>query len=300
MLVRPALASLAAAIALAALGTGGAVVAQGSAREPRCGGERATIVADRGFVRGTDGDDVIVATGRNGNVEARGGDDLICLRGGDFHEAYGEGGADRIRGGRGRDYVYPGPGDDRVHGRGGKDLITDLERTGNDRLDGGSGRDRIRFSTPGSPSREPVVIDLAVGISNGHGRDRVFGFENVQGTTLGDVLIGDHRRNVLNGVRGGDQIQGAGGKDVILGSDVRFGEGGGTADPSAGDDPLLSGGAGDDRIFGRFGEDRLRGAAGDDLLDGGGQRAGSTRGDIGNGGPGTDRCRGLERESGCE
>jgi len=295
---RPA--SLALVTALAILVTGGVAAGGSAGEQPRCDGERATIVADRGFVRGTDGDDVIVATRRNGNVEARGGNDLICLRGRAFHEAYGEGGADRILGSHGGDNIYPGRGDDRVRGRGGRDLITDLEATGDDRYKGGTGSDRIRFSTPNSRSSKPVEVDLAVGVSSGHGHDRISAIENVEGTTLGDVLIGDRLRNVLDGVRGGDLIQGAGGDDRIRGSTVIFGEGGGTADPSAGDDPLLDGGAGDDRIFGRFGADRLRGSGGDDLLDGGGQPAGGLQGDFGNGGPGKDRCRDLERQIGCE
>lgn len=295
---RPA--SLALVTALAILATGGLAAGGSAGEQPRCDGERATIVADRGFVRGTDGPDVIVATRRNDNVEARGGNDLICLRGRAFHEAYGEGGADRILGSHGGDNIYPGRGDDRVRGRGGRDLITDLEATGDDRYKGGTGSDRIRFSSPNSSSSKPVEVDLAAGVSSGHGHDRISAIENVEGTTLGDVLIGDRFRNVLDGVRGGDLIRGAGGGDLIRGSTLRFGEGGGTADPSAGDDPLLDGGAGDDRIFGRFGADRLRGSGGDDLLDGGGQPAGAPRGDTGNGGPGKDRCRDLEQQVSCE
>jgi poly(3-hydroxybutyrate) depolymerase len=75
---------------------------------PRCTGAMATIVGppgnDRGrtAIRGTNGDDVIVALGGNDVVSGRGGRDVIC----------GGPGADKLSGGGGKDRCYGGHGDD--------------------------------------------------------------------------------------------------------------------------------------------------------------------------------------------
>jgi Ca2+-binding RTX toxin-like protein len=58
-----------------------------------CQGQPATIEGSNVLITGTEGNDVIVATGPGAGVEALGGNDLICMEGG---------------------WVFPGPGDDSV------------------------------------------------------------------------------------------------------------------------------------------------------------------------------------------
>lgn len=258
-----------------------------------CFGKPATIVSDKGIVTGTDGRDVIVAP-RAGIVEAKGGNDRVCSGG---FEVYGGTGDDRILTGEGGQSIYGGLGDDRVSSGPGRDLITDTEGGGDDRYDGGSDRDTLRFSVEGGSrgAKGGVVVDLEAGKSRGsRGRDRVSGVDSLVGTFDSDVIRGTPGANVLDGVRGsGDTILGREGDDVIRGATRIFGEGGGSGDPP-GDDPLLSGGTGDDVIVGGYGADRLAGGEGNDSLTGGAQD------DRGDGGPGKDRCEGIEAARACE
>ena len=121
---------------------------------PTCFGKRATIVGD-GYLRGTSGNDVIVATGF-AEVHSLGGNDRICGaalayggaghdriyyagRGGDA-ELRGMGGADRVVL-HGAGYLYGGQGPDVLIGGGGAQWIAG--ENGHDRMFGGRGRDHL-------------------------------------------------------------------------------------------------------------------------------------------------------------
>ncbi len=258
-----------------------------------CLGRHVTI-AGGGTLEGTDRDDVILAH-RRATIDAGAGVDLVCTRGG-YSEVYSGSGADRIDGGAGDDYFYEEAGEDVVSGGGGDDLITDTDAS-DDRYSGGAGRDGIRFSYPYGRLQPRIVVDLARGRARGHGRDRLSGFEYLEGTGRRDSIRGSGRPETLDGIRGGDRIVGRGGDDTIFGAALLVSEVG-VIDRYDGADPALRGGVGDDRIFGGAGRDRLSGGPGDDLLDGGGP---SLRpGDGGHGGPGKDRCLDLEAMRACE
>jgi Ca2+-binding RTX toxin-like protein len=123
-----------------------------------CEGVLATIVGtDRSErIRGTNGDDVIVALGGNDVIDGRGGDDRICAGGGN----------DTVRGGAGNDVIYAGAGNDKVFGQGGLDIV--FGEAGRDRIVGGPGIDLLS----GGPGRDVLVgnggDDLLIG---GEGRD---------------------------------------------------------------------------------------------------------------------------------
>jgi hypothetical protein len=86
----------------------------GGGTELRCAGQPATrTVAAHGPVKGSPGDDVIVADKRNNRIRSGGGDDVICALGGRDRIRAGAG-RDRIRGGRGKDKCRGGPGRDRT------------------------------------------------------------------------------------------------------------------------------------------------------------------------------------------
>jgi Ca2+-binding RTX toxin-like protein len=280
---------------LAAAAIGLAPGAGAARQEFSCMGHPATIVAEHFQTYGTRGDDVIVDPEKGGLVQARGGDDLICLAGGD-KEVYGERGDDWIQGGRSDDYIDGGAGEDTIDGGAGEDFVFDLDNA-DDTLSGGPGEDDIAFSRPYHRLSPPVHVDLAAGRASGHGDDNLAGFEDIEGTGKRDVIRGDEADNFIDGVRGGDRILGAGGDDTILGARLLVTEIG-IADHFDGADSLLSGGAGDDRIFGGAGPDILSGGPGSDLLDGGGPS--DRPGDGGVGGGGRDTCRGLEAARGCE
>ena len=55
-----------------------------------CQGQPATIEGSTGTITGTEGNDVIVATGLDTDVQALGGNDLICVVGGDVSTGAGD------------------------------------------------------------------------------------------------------------------------------------------------------------------------------------------------------------------
>ncbi|HEV7769883.1 MAG TPA: calcium-binding protein [Solirubrobacterales bacterium] len=246
---------------------------------PRCHGRQAEIV-------GTDGDDMLRGTperdviwGGDGDDEIYGslGNDLLCggpgadlIHGGrgndeadggagDYDRTIGDLGDDKILGGAGGydevagdlgiDIVNGGPGDhDLVHGD-----------YGWDRMSGGAGKgDVASFATAVAGGKgSGVWVSLKTHRSRGDGHDKLFGFEDLQGSAFRDTLFGDKGPNGIDGGPGDDRIFGSGGKDRInggQGSDGCEGAKGRTVScgkekaPQASAyvqlDPLLRGGAG--------------------------------------------------------
>ena len=86
----------------------------GGQTPPSCGGKRATRVSGSGrSIKGSPGDDVIVADSRNNKIHAGRGDDIICAKGG----------RDKIHAGPGADRIKAGPGKDECFGGNGKDHL---------------------------------------------------------------------------------------------------------------------------------------------------------------------------------
>jgi Ca2+-binding RTX toxin-like protein len=127
-----------------------------------------------------------------------------------------------------------------------------------------------------------VSVDLSVvngrGHSGGHATgDFLFGFEDLRGSALGDMLIGNNvdknpfglAGNRIWGDAGGDLIRGLKGNDSLYGgapqADVA---GNDTLEGGTGND-VLQGGFGRDVLDGGSGKDRLRGGNGNDTLRGG-------------------------------
>jgi Ca2+-binding RTX toxin-like protein len=270
------LAALAALVAFAALAS---AAVNEELENPRCHGRQAQIV-------GTDGDDVLHGTpgrdviwGGQGDDEIFGslGNDLLC----------GGPGADVVHGGRGNDEVDGGGGDydraigdlgdDKVLGGAGDfdevagDLGIDIVNGGAgdhdlvhgdygwDRMSGGAGAgDVASFATAVAGGKgSGVWASLKTHRSRGDGHDKLFGFEDLQGSAFRDTLFGDRGGNGIDGGPGDDTIFGAGGPDRInggQGSDGCQGAKGRTAScgPEKGPkasayvqlDPVLGGGAG--------------------------------------------------------
>jgi Ca2+-binding RTX toxin-like protein len=214
---------------------------------PRCHGRRAEII-------GTDGNDVLRGTperdviwGGPGDDEITGslGNDLICGGGGDdlIHggrgndELYGDAGTDRVIGDLGDDKASGGAGDDdEVAGSLGIDTLNggpgdfDLVHGdyGYDRMDGGPGSDDIAsFATAIAGGKgSGVWASLAAHKARGDGHDRLFRFEDIEGSAFRDTLIGTKGNNRINGGPGDDTLRGGGGDDELVGgqgSDACFG-----------------------------------------------------------------------------
>ena len=182
--------------------------------------------------------DLTTGTGQGGHAE---GDTLTGIE-----ELYGSSHADRLTGddgdnrlhGRdGDDTLEGGAGNDHLEGNAGQDMLVGgagddylVGGAGADRLDGGAGYDSADYG--GSDAGVTVNLTTSRGQQGGDAwGDTLTGIENVRGSDHGDLLIGNGRRNELQGREG--------------------------------DDTLISG-AGDDQLHGGAGADRLDGGDGHD------------------------------------
>jgi len=224
----------AAAQALAAAG-----VPPGEEEVPRCHGRRATVVGTAGddVLHGTPGRDVIWGGPGNDTVYGRLGNDLICGGGGDdvIHggrgndEVFGGQGADRAFGDLGDDKVVGGPGSyDDVAGGLGIDTVSggpgdyDLVHGdyGYDRMAGGPGKhDLASFATAvaGGNGTAGVWASLRGHVARGDGHDKLYEFEDLEGTAFRDTLIGSPGPNEIKGGPGNDTLIGGGGHDTLDG-----------------------------------------------------------------------------------
>lgn len=104
--------------------------------------------------------------------------------------------------------------------------------------------------------------------------------DRINGTELDDFLYGyargakalDTGNDIINGNKGNDFIDGAGGADLLNGGegdDVVYGGTGNDRIDGGKDQDILFGEAGNDTMFGGEGHDQIDGGAGRDTLDGG-------------------------------
>ena len=273
-----AMISLTLVAAMTILGLPGAAQAA-----PPCFGREATIVADDvdGKVIGTSGADVIVGEDGPFAIQGRGGDDLICVGGGepqDPHTIDGGAGADRVRGGEGMaiihgglgrdlllggagqdtlvggpmgDRLFGGDGDDGLQGEGGHDVLSGgadrdylIGYDGNDKLDGGPGPDSVSFTErccDYSYDSGGARVDLAAGTAS-----TADGKDTLTGFEIVFGSLGDDR---ILGSRRGETIYGLDGNDTLRargGADVVFPDED-FENPSGSDDGV-DGGKGTDAI----------------------------------------------------
>jgi Ca2+-binding RTX toxin-like protein len=160
--------------------------------------------------------------------------DAITMRD-DGGYVFGRAGADTIIGGNGGNYIVPGSGNDSILAGTGWDTVTYADDS----------------NDAAGPQTRGVDVDLTAGtaIDNWGGNDKLSGVEQIEGSSLGDVIRGDAANNRLIGNAGGDSLLGGGGNDT------------------------LDGGAGNDTLQGQLGHDVFYGGAGSDVMSGGEQRS---------------------------
>ena len=182
-----------------------------------------SLVVDHwGTVSGLDSDDFIIGGATNETIYGSGGDDILeggggndLLDGGTGNDLISGGaGDDTLRGGSGRDTLsYAAAGhavdvellfrmasgegfdrlggfenvigsryDDLLRGDAGENRLTG--GAGNDYLDGSDGRDTAVYYD----ASRGVTVDLATGIADGHGHDRLVQIESVVGSRFDDLL----------------------------------------------------------------------------------------------------------------
>ena len=227
-----------------------------------------------------------------------------------FENLTGGGGRDRLFGTADANVLMGGGDGDILRGRGGADT-----------LNGGGAYDTADYSD----STARVVINLLAGTGSGGDAqgDTLVSIEDINGSSFGDVLVGDGELNYLFGLDGNDYLLGGAGADGLVGgagidtmsyatsaagvevdlstgqasfgdaegdlfSDIENVTGSAQSDTlsGSGDDNRLSGLAGNDSLFGAGGRDVLDGGAGDDVLQGG------LGNDSLNGGTGSDEMDG--------
>ena len=196
------------------------------------------------------------------------------LSGGDGDDSITAGTDDIVDGGRGNDRIEA-YGAVRVTAGDGHDFI--LASTDDDRLDGGTGSDTVSYEN----ARNTLTIDLAIAgqDTGGAGVDTLVGVENVIGGRYDDALIGTTGANVLEGGGGDDTLTAGGGRDTASYStstravtvDLRVATAQETG--GAGIDLLsgfenLTGGSGNDSLYGDARSNVLIGGEGNDFLNG--------------------------------
>jgi Ca2+-binding RTX toxin-like protein len=271
-------------------------------------GFNATIQSIDNRLMGLDGNDSL--SGGAGNDTLFGGNDLDFLDGGDGTDrVFGEAGNDSINGAIGNDTVYGGDGSDSlsgnadtdtVFGDGGDDTISGSSGVGGDTLYGGSGTevtgDWLTYATSPAVTGSPtigVTANLGTNVASGAGthaeNDRIFEFENLEGSAFNDFLTGSAGVNSIRGGLGNDTIQGGAGADsmdggdgsdflsysnynVVTGVSITLNNGTGSMGDAQGDTFInfenLIGSQGNDRLTGNIGANTIYGGSGVDTVDG--------------------------------
>jgi Ca2+-binding RTX toxin-like protein len=136
---------------------------------------------------------------------------------------------------------------------------------GDDVIDGRGGSDRVSYYF----AQTGVAVNLAMQFANDGlgGVDTLTNIEEVEGSTLDDLIVGDVNGNYLNGAAGNDSLFAGGGSDLVYG-----GDGNDTVDGGSGTDIVAFYGArADFQLTGSNGDytvAALSGLAGTDLLTG--------------------------------
>ncbi|QMB07899.1 hypothetical protein HV011_20820 [Citrobacter freundii] len=184
---------------------------------------------------------------------------------------YGMGGNDTLYGGAGNDVLDGGEGADNLQGGTGNDKMTG--GAGNDRLDGGEGADVM----VGGLGNDTYIVDnngdvVTEGLNGGT--------DAVQTTLHNYTLTNNVENLVFTGTgaftgRGNaiaNTITGGSGNDFLYGmggNDTLYGGAGNDALDGGDGADNLQGGAGNDKLTGGAGNDRLEGGQGDDIMTGG-------------------------------
>ena len=264
-----------------------------------CQGQPATIEGAAGTITGTEGNDVIVSTGPETVVKALGGNDLICVVGGEVDTGPGDdsvlsaapvgistttflfGGTDTYVGGAGIHTVAVDEVSSFHVTLGGQSGIVELYPTttpGAGTIDfGGTYSHLYAFGVHRSTvdlAAQTVSIDGLLGV-------KTTGLRNSTATGCKVRMKGDSEKNVLNAYGHNIVAAGGGGRDYV----GRVGNGFDLDLPRCGRyKSVFRGQAGPDRLFGRLGDDVLIGGTGRDVANGAG---------------GVDTCR-TEVRKNCE
>ena len=273
-------------------------VAPAHAAAAVCQGQPATIEGTNGTLTGTQGNDVIVAHGSEAEVDALGGNDLICVEGGKVSTGPGDDSVvSTAPDGVFTSAYLTGGSDSFLSGAGPSGLIVDEVSSLHVVLSGGGTVELYPTTTPGTGTVElgtttshlsafglkEAVVDLAAQTVSVDGILQVttVGLRNVTATGCKVRMKGNDKRNSLDAYGHDVTVSGGGGRDLLR----RVGNGFDLDLPKCGRYKSV--------FRGQGGPDRLSGRLGDDVLIGGTGR------DVANGAGGVDTCRAEVRKN-CE
>jgi Ca2+-binding RTX toxin-like protein len=264
-----------------------------------CQGQPATIEGATGTINGTEGNDVIVSTGPESVVMALGGNDLVCVAGGEVYTGAGD---DSVLStapvGIATTAFLVGGTDTYVGGAGIHTVVVDAISSFHVTLGGQSGiLELYPTTTPGTGTVDfggsysylyafglhSAKVDLAAQTANIDGLLQVTttGLRNATATGCKVRMKGNSANNVLDAYGHDIVSSGGGGRDNL----GRVGNGFDLDLPKCGRYKSV--------FRGQSGPDRLSGRRGDDVLIGG------TGHDVANGAGGVDTCR-TEVRKNCE
>lgn len=186
-----------------------------------------TSAPDSILLAGLVGEDELSATGfpASTSVIVLGGAGSDDLTGGDTEDAVVDGdGDDTVNAGSGDDAVPNNEGDDTLHAGSGEDLFVSDSVCEGELLDGGPDRDNANWAN----FDFAITIDMGAAIVGKAGTGgqltcagegppaNLEAIEDTEGTSFGDVMIGDSGPNQLLGRPGPDSYFAAAGDDTIL------------------------------------------------------------------------------------
>nr|WP_316650491.1 hypothetical protein [uncultured Gellertiella sp.] len=130
---------------------------------------------------------------------------------------------DTLSGDGGTNILKGGAGDDTLSGNDGNDTLSG--GLGHDTINGGTGIDTLDLSLDAADAARSFKVDLAAGVVSLRGdagdvaEDTLTGIENVQGSNVSNILLGDDSNNRLTGGTANDFLSGGGGFDTLDGGD---------------------------------------------------------------------------------
>ena len=238
-----------------------------------CEGRDATIVGSGSYVEGTDAADVIVVADGDGpavTVDAKAGDDLVCVAGGSATYIV------NIVGGSGEDSLFVRTGakadtvtvqqteDLDIRTGGGLDEVVLYSPTGTGTVNAGPGGGLLK---PYADKNVRVDLeDELLSLNRGAGRYRVKNFTKVSAHATSVTVFGDAKNDSFFAVACRAKLSGGAGNDVMQArndSSFQCTSPGATIYGLKGDD-TMKGTVSDDVLIGGLGRDRATGGRGDD------------------------------------
>ena len=228
------------------------------------GADTINLTLTETWVNAGRGDDVVTSDVEGANkIALGGGSDTYTNEGFAKNHRF-----DEVFGGAGNDTMTFFTRQSEYHGDGGNDFMSSAGYW--NIMWGGNGNDTVSYMAQDDDKHiEGWGVDLDLGrqfARTGEGRkEKIFDFENAEGTSYGDGLIGSKGNNDLWGMGGRDDIAGMKGKDKLFGGD------------------------GQDWLYGGNSRDELTGGMGIDKMWGGGGNDHFIFTDVGETGTGGDR-----------